>query len=304
MLRFLRQKDKNGQIPVASDALAPPSAKELIGQELQLATFPDIYFRIMEVLNNPRSSAAQAADVVSKDVGLSAKLLKLVNSPLYGFPSKIDTIQRAVTLVGSNELSMLALGVSVVQYFNDVPSDFMNMESFWKHSIACGIFARIIAGQAFGLSEERFFIGGLIHDIGRLILIKNSPQSAMSVFHVARSEDCVTLDAERRLLGYDHADLARLVLEQWKFPDSLGQMIGNHHTPRNASNAQDAGIIHIADLLAKALEPQDREFLYLPPLDTETWKTLGLAPSMIGPAMNQAGHLLSDIYHSFLGPES
>ncbi len=302
--RFSRQKEKSVQEADEPEDQELPTAAAIISQEVQLASFPDIYFHIMEVLNNPRSSASHAAEVVSKDVGLSAKLLKLVNSPLYGFPSKIDTIQRAVTLVGSNELSMLALGVSVVQYFSDMPEDFIDMESFWKHSIACGIFAKIIAGQTFGLSEERFFIGGLIHDLGRLVLIKNSPGTALRIFFTARREDLVTQRVEKQLLGYDHAYLAQLLLNHWKFPDSLAQMIGNHHTPMEADNTLEASIIHIADVLAKAFEPQDKESFYLPPLDTDAWILLDLGPSMIGPAMNQAGQLLGDIYHSFLGPES
>ncbi len=302
--RFFRQKDKNTAGTKVPEDQELPTAAAIISQEVQLASFPDIYFHIMEVLNNPRSSASHAAEVVSKDVGLSAKLLKLVNSPLYGFPSKIDTIQRAVTLVGSNELSMLALGVSVVQYFSDMPEDFIDMESFWKHSIACGIFAKIIAGQTYGLSEERFFIGGLIHDLGRLVLIKNSPGTAVRIFHQARQENQVTQHVEQELLGYDHAFLARLILNQWKFPDSLAQMIGNHHSPMEAENTLDASIIHIADVLAKAFEPQEKEFFYLPPLDKDAWKLLDLGPSMVGPAMNQAAQLLGDIYHSFLGPEN
>lgn len=121
------------------------SAQDIVDHETELATFPDIYFRIKEVLDNPASSAEDIAGVVSTDMGLSAKLLKLVNSPFYGFADTIDSIAHAVSLVGIKEISTLALGISTINFFKDIPAELMDMKTFWRHSLSCGILARLIA---------------------------------------------------------------------------------------------------------------------------------------------------------------
>ena len=117
----------------------------LVGEDTQLASLPNIFMEITDVLSDPRSSAINIANVISKDPSLSAKLLKIVNSAFYNFPSRIDTISRAVMIIGSKQLSALALGTSIIRIFQDIPSDLVNMKSFWEHSLACGIGARMIA---------------------------------------------------------------------------------------------------------------------------------------------------------------
>lgn len=285
------------------DETAPESPEDLVTQEVQLASFPDIYFQIMDVLNNPRSSATHAADVVSKDTSLAAKLLRLVNSPFYGFPSKVDSITRAVTLVGANELSMLALGVSVVHYFGDIPSNIIDMKSFWKHSIACGVFARILAGHKPGLSEERFFLGGLIHDIGRLIVLKNYRTTAARSFTIAHDEPCSLADAETKVMGFDHAMVGGLLLKDWKFPPALEEIVRYHHSPMEAQNPMEASIVHIADIFARAMSSGQHGLFYVPSLQGEAWDSLDLAPSLISQIVSQAEHMIHDIYNSFLGEE-
>ena len=136
------------------------SAGDLVKRQVQFISFPDIYYRIMDVLNDPLSSASHLADVVSKDPSLSTKLLRLVNSPFYGFPSKIGSITRAISLIGSADLTNLAIGISVVNTFKLIPPGLMDVKAFWKHSIVCGVAARTLAAHKMGLTEERFFRGG------------------------------------------------------------------------------------------------------------------------------------------------
>lgn len=283
---------------------APVSAKAIARRENQLASFPDIYFQIMDVLNNPRSPLTLAADAVSKDTSLTAKLLRVVNSPFYGFASRVDSIHRAVTLVGANELSMLALGVSVVQYFQDIAPGLVDMKRFWKHSIAAGVFGRILASHKRGLSEERFFLGGLIHDIGRLVILKNYPQITAKAYALSCAKPCLLYEAEREVMGFDHAEVAGRLLEAWQFPSGLEQMVRLHHAPETAAPPIDAAIIHLADIMARTLAIQALDIAYVPPLNEQAWRALELASSVLASVYSQAEHLIEDIYQTFLGQPS
>lgn len=288
-------------VPVEEEPEQFAGPEDLAGAEVELASFPDIYFQIADVLNSPSSTASHVADVVSKDAALSAKLLRLVNSPFYGFPSKVDSITRAVALVGSKELSMLALGVSVVEYFEDVPPELMDMRNFWMHSIACGVFAHILASHMAGLSEERFFLGGLIHDIGRLVILKNAPRCAAITLNIARSKPCLLFEAEQEVIGFDHSAVASNLMRLWQFPESLEEMVTYHHSPGQSPHIVDAAVVHCADIMARSLWTGYKGLFYVPPLNQQAWEALELSPGVLSSVMSQGEHLIQDIFNTFLG---
>ncbi|MGE4194056.1 MAG: HDOD domain-containing protein [Pseudodesulfovibrio sp.] len=250
----------------------------IVKHETELASFPDIFFRIKEVLEDGAASADRIAKVVSTDMSLSAKLIKLVNSPLYGFPQTIDSITRAVALVGGKELSTLALGISAINYFKDIPPELVDMQSFWRHSITCGIFAKMLAATQTGLSPERFFIGGLLHDVGRLILFKKLPYASTEAMLFAR-ENCIPLvEAEMSVMEFCHTDISKPLLTAWKFPEGLSNMINYHHNPMEFPNPLEPAVIHVADNLTNAVEIAKGGMYVMPGLDENAWNLLGLDP--------------------------
>ena len=123
------------------------SLKEIVRGSVKLSSLPKIYFRIQAVLNDPRSSFADIAEVISSDVALSARIMRIVNSSFYQFPSQIDSITHAVSIIGTWQLRDLALSTTILSTFKGVPEKHINMNSFWKHSITCGITARLIGIQ-------------------------------------------------------------------------------------------------------------------------------------------------------------
>ena len=286
---------------LASSPEVPTAPEDIVTTELELASFPDIYFQVLEVLNDPRSSASTLADVVGKDPSLSVRLLSLVNSPFYGFPSQIDSISRAIALIGGNELSLLAIGVSVVEYFKDIPEHFLSMRAFWFHSITTAVFSRILAGNKPGLSEERLFLGGLIHDIGRLVIAKYFPKAATKAYVISLTRPCPLYEAEAEVFGFDHARVAEMMLHKWNFPSSLEFMVGNHHQPCEFGNPLEPSIIHVADFMAHGLNSGVSNISFMPPLFEPAWEELDLPTSILSPAVNQATRLVSDIYHIFFG---
>lgn len=295
------------ELPVLPQLTSPPdedttrtSPAQLIRGEIQLASLPNVYTRIVETLNSPRASSAAIADIVSKDSSLSLRLLRLVNSAFYGFPSKIDSISRGITLLGTNELTTLALGISVVRLFQDIPTELINMETFWKHSIRTGLFAQVLASHKVGLSEEKLFVGGLLHDVGRLVMLRKIPEKYTRVIIASREEQLPLYRAEQKLLHCDHAEIGRMLAKEWHLTLALTQMIGGHHSPAMDRFPLEACIVHVADLLAHACGDELLMTTQVPPLQTKAWETLGLSPSVLAPTIHQVDRLFRDIVRVFL----
>lgn len=137
--------------------------------EVELPETPEIISEFNRIVDDPLSSANDIAAVVSRSPSLAALLLKIANSAAYGFASKIDTLSHAVAILGTREVGVLAMAISSVQFFGDIPKKLIDMSAFLRHSLACGLLSRILAAQAKIQHTERLFLAGLLHDIGRLV---------------------------------------------------------------------------------------------------------------------------------------
>ncbi|MBF0530903.1 MAG: HDOD domain-containing protein [Deltaproteobacteria bacterium] len=272
-------------VPLAAltkqEDLEIPSLSRLLTDIIQLSTFPAVYFRIVQVLKSKYSSSGQLADEVSQDTNLAAQLLKVVNSPYYGFTSKVDSIKKAITLLGTNEILTLALGLTIISQFKDIPPELMDMRAFWKHSLTCGLFARQLAKARRMDGQERFFVAGMLHDLGRLILFKKIPQACTRAMVMSFNAPASMSDAEKAVMGYDHAAVGGMLLKQWKIPDSLVDMVRFHHAPQNAQDPLAAGLMHLADIMAIVLGIGDISMELVPTLNDDTWRLIGLSPEAV-----------------------
>ncbi|KHK01406.1 HDOD domain-containing protein [Desulfovibrio sp. TomC] len=294
-------------LPPAPDTPAPgPMA--IIESDPKLTSLPDVFVRISDVLHDPNSTAKEAADAIGKDVSLSAKLLQLVNSAFYGFPVKVDTLSRAVTIVGSRQLTTLALGISVIGIFKDLPERLVEMRSFWKHSIGCGIIASNLvpatADNGADLEVERLFVAGLLHDVGRLVLYRNLPRHAAHVLAKARNEGIALRDAERAMLGFDHATLGGMLLRRWRFPENLERAVRHHHGGATPMGQLMPAMIHVADAATNALLLGSSGEVYVPPLSPPAWVTLGLTQERLGKAVAAADIQATELINVFLPDEA
>lgn len=267
-----------------------------IRKDLKLSTLPEVYRQILNTISRPSSSAYDIERVISKDASLSARLLRIVNSAFYGYPSKVDSLARAVNIVGIKQLSTLALGVNVISMFKDIPSDIVNMKMFWKHSILCGICARILGGYKTIQNTERLFVAGLLHDIGRLVLYNEFPKEALYAITTARENRRLLYLEERSLFGMDHAEMGGALLLRWQMPMSLEDAVHHHHRPQKAVNALEASIVHVADIIANTMGIGTSGEFLVPSLCRESWAQIGLSPNMISAAIVQADRQLADVY--------
>lgn len=260
-----------------------------------VSSLPTIFTRINDAVNNPKSSNKDIANIIEEDAGLTARLLRITNSAFFSFPGKIDTISRAVTVIGTQQLRDLALATSVLAMFKDIPPELVDMEGFWKHSIATGIAARILATYRKEANVERFFVTGLLHDLGRLIFFMKLPKDMAAVIQKARGDQQLLYKIEKETFGFHHGDVGGALLSGWQLPDSICEAVLFHHSPRRAKRFPlDASIIHIADILVNATQYGSSGEIFVPPLQTEAWEQLGQEPAILPPTLQQLDRQFKD----------
>jgi HD-like signal output (HDOD) protein len=301
---------KETEVPLAplphEKAFFPPSEdvgdpNTLVSEHTSLASLPNIFMEINHVLSDPRSSAIHIADIISKDPNLSAKLLKIVNSAFYNFPSRIDTISRAVMIVGSKQLMALALGTSVMNMFTDIPSELVDMKSFRKHSLACGLGSRMIASYKNIPNTERLFVAGLLHDVGRIVLFKHLPQLGRSILLTTKQRGCLLGSVESEVLGFGHAQIGGALLRKWKLPLVLEHAVQYHHQPLLSQYPLESSIVNFSDILINALKIGTSGEHRVPPIDPEVWKTLDFPTANLSKIIQLIDRQIEEVTHKFFG---
>lgn len=234
------------------------TAKSLIEDSVKLYSLPDIYFQIREMVRDPRYTAVDIGRVIAKDPALSMRLLKVVNSPFYGFQARIDTISRAVTIVGIEELQSLALATSVVDTFDHIPDDLVNMTDFWIQSINCAVISKLLAKKASVLHCERLFLTGLLHDIGALVIYTKLPEKSRLILQKPYKNKRMLAMFERDILGFTRAEVGGALAESWKLPASLSEAIRCQMYPEKALvHKLDAYLLYLAINLNDSKTPQE-----------------------------------------------
>lgn len=240
-------------------------------------TLPLIVNKISELVSLPETSAKDIEAIVAKDQVLTGKLLRLVNSPFYGFPQKITTISRAVGIIGFEALRNLVFSSSAINLFRSKGSDVFQPEEIWKHSVGTALAAKELARHIGEKQVEEFFVGGLIHDIGKLVHEEYFGERFRQACAMALQGDMLLRQAEQEVLHFTHDQTGGLLLSQWNLPAKVVSMVRFHHAPGDAQEyRREAGVIHLADILCRAKGLGSGGDNKIPLLDQETWNNLGL----------------------------
>jgi len=244
------------------------SPELLVRDVAGLISLPEVCVRVKEMVEDTSYSAADIGKVVSKDAALTARLLRIVNSAFYQFPSKIETVSRAVTIVGNRELKDLVFAATVAGIFEKISSDLIDIEAFWRHAVYSGIFSRIIAKKCRVLHNERLFIAGLMHDIGRLVIAYKLPKESREVLNFMKEMHVPLYVAEREILGFDHAQVGSELMKNWGLPASHQVAALHHHNPVKAQEYKlEASIVYVANLITELAETGEHDtnlFQHLP----------------------------------------
>lgn len=241
-----------------------------------LPTIPKVLKKLLVVIENPKVSLNEISNFISSDPALTIKVLKMVNSPVYGFPGRISSVNQAVILLGLTVVRGLLLGVSVFELMQKT------MLGLWEHSLGTAIVSRLIAIKK-GLKEpDELSVDGLLHDIGKVLLILQYPEEYQKAMNDTEINSIPINKSEKDHFNTTHASVGAWMAQKWRFPSNLIDIIEYHHKPHLSKRAPlGAAIVHLADILVKARGfgfAGDRLIVSVNPA---AWDTLALSESDI-----------------------
>lgn len=277
-------------------------AERIVTNVLKVAALPAVAIKFSEAIKNPLTSNQDLEKIVSEDSALAAKVLMISNSALFNFPSKIDTISKAITIIGHKQLSEIILSCSIVAMFKDIPQNVIDMDMFWRHSIAVATAARILAAARREQNIEKYFTSGLLHDIGKLIIFVEAPKYALEIITRCAETNELMHKVEKTVLGFDHAKLGAMLLKKWKLPDEVVSSVYYHHMPSVSSgDIVSPGIIHIADIISHSLEFGSSGEKFIPTLNEKAWSALDLDVDILSSVIEQLNVQHSEAVKFILG---
>ena len=237
-----------------------------------LPTIPGALRNIVRVIENPRTSLSEIGSFISKDPVLVSRVLKVVNSPIYGFSGRISSVNQALLLLGLSIVRGMLFGVSVFEIMEKT------MVGLWGHSMGCAVAARIIA-QKKGLEEpEEISVAALLHDIGKVAFSLKFPEDYGALIGATAERKMFLFEAEEEHFGVTHAKAGAWICEKWNFPRGLVEMIGYHHKPHLSKNVPvQTAVVHLADALIRAKGFGFGGDNFVPPLSQSAWRLLDLA---------------------------
>ncbi len=240
-----------------------------------LPSLPVVALEVLKSFEQADVSTGELADKVAKDQALAAKTLRIANSSFYGLSRKVTTIQQAITILGFDSVRTLIAAAAVIDVFSGSWQDAFDFKAFWRHAVGTGLCAKMLARQL-KLNQDYAFVCGLLHDVGRLVLVTRFPERYAAVTAHRKEKDCYMIDAERSVLEVDHAVVGRSLAEYWKFPLVMQRAIANHHNPLAEDMSDIPAVVHVAEAMAHALDLTQDEDDLVPVVSEEAWKSLGL----------------------------
>ncbi len=229
--------------------LATPQA--LVDNVLNLISLPEIYLRLQRTIEDPVHTREQVAEILAHDPALSARVLRIANSSYYGFSRSIATVDEAVGIIGELDLRNLALVASLVGSMAALGRSGVDIDRFWSHSLRTAILARLVARAAGGCNPETLFLAGMLHDLGVLVIYQQDPELALAIGRQIDEHHQLRDQAEREVLGFDHAEVGALLVEAWGLAPELAELVHSHHQYQLArEHPRSSQILALANLLA------------------------------------------------------
>lgn len=251
--------------------------QQLVMELDQLVSLPDVCVKVNRLIDAPNYSALTLGDIISQDSDLSARLLRVVNSAFFGLQVPVETISRAITVIGTEELRNLVMATTATRVFTGIPKDLVDMTEYWRYSIATGVIAGELAGFSHVLHRERLFVMGVLHDIGRLAIYLKLPLEARDILLITGGEYGLLADTENEVLGFNHMEVGEALLRKWKLPESIIDVVASHHKPSTAQSHQlETALLHISAALADADIKGYPQQEVCEQLDPGVWQTTGL----------------------------
>ncbi len=255
-----------------------------------LTTIPAVAREALELVGNPRTSLANISDFIARDPSLASRLLKMVNSVIYGFPQRITSVNQAVLLLGLNVVRGLLVNVTVFDLMKKT------MVGLWEHSAGAAVVSRLIAKKKGLRDAEEAATYGLLHDLGKSLLLLAWPKIYARALKETHDLETSIRSSELEHFGVDHAAAGSWAAQQWNFPLRLVEVIRYHHTPQLAKNARtETAIAHLANVIVRG-----RGFGFggdagVPPVDPAAWELIGLSERDLREILEEMENLLEEV---------
>ncbi|MBP8975459.1 MAG: HDOD domain-containing protein [Bacteroidetes bacterium] len=235
--------------------MTPEQIHERIKTIIQLPALPAIAMEIVELIDNPKTSAAKLGQVIASDQALTGKVLKIANSPFYGFPRKISTIEFAIIVLGFDALKEIVISISLVSSLQKRSDQYFNEQEFWDHSIATATIGRKLAKELGYRVTGEVFVAGLLHDMGITALHRFFNTEFRRIIDILKDNPEMNyIEAEESVLGVTHGDVGGWLAERWNLPEQLIEAISFHHHPTKAKlNPELVALVHCADNIAREI---------------------------------------------------
>ena len=253
------------------------SAQELVANIESLAALPTVYYRVREQLESPDGTIGEVARLVESDPAITTGVLRLVNSAFYGFSRKIESVKRAIPILGMRQTHDLVLAMSVSAVFDGIRPQKLDMKHYWQSCMLTALAARELAYLACGLASERMFVIGLLADIGHPVMYQTVPELALEARTVADASGEPLFEAERRIVGCDYAEVGATLVDTWQLPTRFAEVIGAQISPRlGGDRMQEAEVLHVAQIISDADRRGEASDRALARVDPRIWDDLGI----------------------------
>lgn len=258
----------------------PLRIKRIAESVINLPTLPTVISKMIELVDNPKTSAGSLARLISTDQALTARILKLANSAYYGFPREVSTVDMAIVVLGFNTVKDMGLSLSVFDMFKESDdSNYFDINLFWEHSIACGIAARSIAKRNYNACAGEAFVAGLLHDIGKAILKQYVHNDFREIMRRATGGERSLDEAEKEVIGTSHGEVGGWLAARWNLPNMITDAIRFHHQPGEARvDSRFVAIVSLANYLCHLSSIGDSGRKALQEPDEDIWKGLEQLP--------------------------
>ncbi|MBC7414578.1 MAG: HDOD domain-containing protein [Herminiimonas sp.] len=250
-------------------------ADEIVRQLHNLPTLSSVVVELLSCVDQDDIDIGTLARKVSHDQALTAKTLRFANSSFFGSQSKVTTIHQAISILGMQSVRHLITASALSGHFPDSDCPGFDSRAFWRHCMATAVCCKVLA-RHLHLNQDYAFTAGLLHDIGRLVLVSRFPQQYAAALAYRTQLDCDLLDAERAVLSTDHVVVGHALSVQWNFSEVIQKAIAGHHEPDSFGSGSIASIVHIANAIVHALDLGGIDDGLVPPVSQVAWDSLGL----------------------------
>lgn len=264
-----------------------PSLDEVIQHIGNLPSLPVVVMELLSSLAQEEVNVRALADKISQDQALTAKTLRLANSSFYGMQRQITTLEQAIAVLGFHTVRSLATTAALMQGMQPVPGGRFSHIGFWRHAIGTAVCSRELAA-ILGAHTDMAYTAGLLHDIGRLVLVTQFSAAYEGVLSRRHDQDCSLMQAERDVLSMDHAQVGQALALHWKFPQALKKAIEGHHSPKAEPAGALSRIVLLGDAMAHALDLSHDVDDTVPALPASIWEELPLSDSDLLSVMENA----------------